>query len=48
MHAVEDFNVQLKGSGKELAKKIDFYVPRLPKKSGKPKTDMPCTLFSLY
>lgn len=26
----------------ELVKQIDFYVPRLPKKNGKAKTDMPC------
>jgi hypothetical protein len=40
--AIEDFNNQLAGIGKSLVKKIDFYVPRLPKKNGKAKTDMPC------
>jgi hypothetical protein len=43
MLAVEAFNKDfLETQGKALAKNIDFYVPRLPKKNGKAKTDMPC------
>jgi hypothetical protein len=45
--AVDAFNKDLlETQGKALAKNIEFYVPRLPKKNGKAKTDMPCTHIS--
>jgi hypothetical protein len=44
MLAIEDFNHQLLAEGIILAKKIDYYIPRLPKKNGKAKTDMPCKI----
>jgi hypothetical protein len=44
--AIDEFNRELEPQGKGLMKKIDFYIPRLPKKNGKAKTDMPCTFIS--
>lgn len=47
MLAIEDFNHQLLAEGIILTKKIDYYIPRLPKKNGKAKTDMPCKFIIL-
>ena len=42
--AIEEFNNQLSAEGVILVKKIDYYIPRLPKRNGKAKTDMPCMI----
>jgi hypothetical protein len=39
--ALEKFNTELVSHGIELPLTIDLYAPRLPKKNGRPKLDLP-------
>ena len=40
--ALEEFNNILADEDKTLDMKLEYFSPRLAKKNGKPKTDLPC------
>lgn len=42
LKAIDQLNYELKGKGVRLETEMKYYSVRLPKKSGKPKLDMPC------